>query len=384
MRRIRAARAPAKLLHASPDEAFAAWILVAPALLRVAPLAIACTGGWIMTANAKLLGLPRSWTLLLLPLLAISAARLAAQTEIAADHPRAAALLLVWIVADSLMLSFMARIGPEQVERKAALAVLAVAMATAALVMPAHLRMALLSMPVAAAAMTAVIVAHVLWGVARAKRALGTAPGTQGERIVTAASELVSPALARFALAEARLLDLALFRWNAAPDLPDGSAGFGYHKHLTPIFCAMLALQLVELGVVHLLVSLWSAKAALVLSILSVLASVYLIGLLKSFRLRPVLIDDRCLRVRTGILIDRRIALANVAGVRTGFGSERVKRKRTLDAGLLAWPNILVELKQPMLSPNPLQPHRVIDAIAFRLDEPAVFARLLEARLRGR
>ena len=337
-----------------------------------------------MTANAKLLGLPRSWTLLLLPLLAISAARLAAHIEIAADHPRAAALILVWIVADSLMLSLMARIGPEQVERKAALAVLAAAMATAALVMPAHLRIALLSMPVAAAAMAAVILAHVLSGAARAKRAFGTAPGTRGERIVAAASELVPPALARFALAEARLLDLALFRWNAAPDLPDGSAGFGYHKHLTPIFCAMLALQLVELGVVHLLVSLWSAKAALVLSILSVLASVYLIGLLKSFRLRPVLIDDRCLRVRTGILIDRRIALANVAGVRTGFGSERVKRKRTLDAGLLAWPNILVELKQPMLSPNPLQPHRVIDAIAFRLDEPAVFARLLEARLRGR
>ena len=335
-------------------------------------------------AAGRLLGLPRTWTLALLPLLVIAAARLAAHSPLASAYPRAAALILVWIVADSLMLALMTRARPGGPERAAVLATLAASMVCAFVVMPAHLRTGLLSMPVILGLMGLPVAAHLLWGTARARRAWSRARASREDAPLAAAGELLPPALARFAVAEARLLHLALFRWGAAPDVPAGAAAFGYHRHLVPIVSVVLTLQAIEIGAMHLLVGLWSATGALILSIVSLLALIYMVGLVKSFRLRPVLVDRHCLRVRSGILIDKSIAIDNIAAVRTAFASEEVKRAGCVQAGLLAWPNILIELRHPVPDPGPFRPDRVMDSIAFRLDEPDAFVRLLRERIAER
>ncbi len=335
-------------------------------------------------AARRTLGLPRAWTLALLTFLVIAAARLAAHSPLAIAYPRAAALILVWIVADSLMLALMARARPDEPERAAVLATMAAAMVCAFVVMPAHLRAGLLAMPVAFAAMAVPIAAHLAWGAARARRAWSRARAAGDDAPLAALGELMPPALARFAIAEARLLHLALFRWGAAPDIPPGAAAFGYHKHLVPIVTVVLTLQAIEIGAMHLLVGLWSATAALVLSVVSLAALIYMVGLVKSFRLKPVLVERDCLRVRSGILIDKRISIDTIAAVRTAFTSEEVKRAGCLEAGLLAWPNILVELRQPVPNPGPFRPERAMDSIAFRLDEPEAFVRLVRERIAGR
>lgn len=331
-----------------------------------------------MPTNARLLGLPRDWTLILVPLLAIAAARFASRLPVAAEYPRTATLLLIWLVADALMLSFIARRLPATISRQEVLAVLAGAAVTALLVMPEALRSALLTMPAVAMLMLAVVAGHAIWGAIRARRGFVAARGSFGDRAVLGLAELVPHPMARFLVAELRLLRLALFQWRTPPDVPAGSIGFGYHKHLVPVFSVILVLQLLELGVVHVLVAIWSPTAALILSALSAAGLVYLVGLLKSFRLKPVLLDDHGIRVRTGILVDRHIPLAAIATVRTSFSSAEVKRQGTNEAGLFAWPNILVELKQPIDDPGLLRPHRKMTAIAFRLDEPNEFVRLVE------
>lgn len=65
---------------------------------------------------------------------------------------------------------------------------------------------------------------------------------------------------------------------------------------------ALLCLSLVELTVIHLLVSHWSRTAALVMSLISGVALVTLVGLIKSFRLRPILLEADGLR--GGVLFD--------------------------------------------------------------------------------
>ncbi|HEX8644708.1 MAG TPA: hypothetical protein VF702_12430 [Allosphingosinicella sp.] len=309
------------------------------------------------------------------PVAAIALAAIAVRTPIAAEHRTLAALLFVWIVADSLMLSYLARRAPEEVEAKAALAILAGAFGSAAIAMPAHIRSALLDLTPVAGAMAAVVAAHVTWGLARARARIARKGVPPRERAVDALSQLVPEKLARFAVAEAALLHLALFQWRAAPDVPAGQQGFSYHRHLVPIASVMLFLQVAEIAIVHLLLSLWFPSAALILFLIGDLMLVYMIGLVKSFRLRPVLAGATGLRVRTGILIDRFVPWSCVSAIRSDFSSERVKSRSTENAALLAWPNLLVELAAPIERRSLLGGTVRIEAIALRLDDRADFLR---------
>jgi hypothetical protein len=323
----------------------------------------------------------RSLVLGIAPPIAIALAGLAARTPIALAYPRAAVLLLLWVAADSLTLSLIARAPDRRPAARAILAALAAACVAVAAGSPAPLRDALLGMPIVAGAMLLLIGIHIAWGLSQARRTLRSQPSGSGNRWSTAAGELIPPALVRLAAAELSLIRLALFRWGAPPDVPAASRAFGYHEHLLPIFAVLLGLQLIEILVVHLLVSHWSTKAAWVLFAVSDVGLIYIVGLLKSFRLKPVLLTPEGVHIRTGILIDRFVPYAQIAGLDARLTGAEVKDAGTLNAGLLAWPNLLLRLSDPMPRAGLLRAHAPIVAIAFRLDDPEPFARLLRWRL---
>jgi hypothetical protein len=329
---------------------------------------------------------PLAWKPLALkaaPFLAVALGALAIRTPLAAHYPKTCALLFLWLCADAAMLPLVARARRDGIDARAAVSLLAAALLGATIAMPAPMREALLAMPLAGAGIGAILAGHIAWGLARARASFaGDAP--LGERVEDALAQLLPRPLVRFASAELSLLHLALFRWGAAPDVPAGQRPFAYHAHLVPIFRVVLALQVAEIAVVHVLVGLWSPTAALILFLLSDLALIYLVGLLKSFRLRPVLASDTGVRVRTGILIERHVAWDDIAAVRTAFDSAEIRRAGTEDAALLAWPNILIQFKSPRPAPSLLRPGRTRDAIAFRLDDPAPFLRLAEWHLAQR
>lgn len=318
------------------------------------------------------------------PFLAIGVAALAIRTPLAAEHPTVAVLLFVWLFADALMLPYVARTPNDRIEARTALAILAGAFASAAIALPAAFRPVLLDLPLLAGAMAGAVAAHLGWGALRARIRLARGGVPLRERATDALAQLLPERLARFAVAELSLLHLALFSWRAAPDVPAGQQGFGYHRHLVPIFAVLLVLQLIEIAVVHFLVALWSPRAALILFVLSDVALVYLIGLLKSFRLRPVLAGEDGLRVRSGILVDRFVPWQDVAAIRTGLLSGEVNRPGTDNAALLAWPNVLVELAVPAERRPLIGRVRRIDAVAFRLDDPEAFLRFASPRLPAR
>lgn len=309
----------------------------------------------------------------LLPVLALFTAGWAVRTPLALAHPLLAGLLFLWIASDSRLLSLIARAPRRRPAPRQILAGLVIAVFAALVATPPVVRAALLSLPALAAAMTVVVVGHLAWGLYAAWVRLGTATEA---RWVAALSELLPAPLVRLAAAELRWLHLGLFRWGAAPDVPAGCQGFAYHRHLTPIAVTLLTLQAIEVAIHHLLLAHWSAFAAYSLFVVSDVGLVYMIALIKSFRLRPVLLTPEGVRVRTGLLIDRLVPYAAIAGVETRFDSARVKDRGTLNAGLLAWPNLLLPLQAPM--PGRRAP---MTAIAFRLDDPEPFVRALQWRL---
>lgn len=312
------------------------------------------------------------------PILIALGAALAVRSPLAIAHPLAAGLLFLWITSDTSLLVVIARAERRRPPVRKVIATLAVAALAALFVPPPAVRAALLSLPGLAAAIAVLVVVHFCWGLAAARRQWRAASQA---RWIAAASELLPPALVRLAAAELRLLHLALFRWGAAPDVPSGCQGFAYHRHLTPMAVTLLALQAIEVAVHHLLLAHWSAFAAYILFVLSDVGLVYMIGLIKSFRLRPVLLTPEGVRIRTGIAIDRFASYDSIAAVETAFDSTLVKDRGTLNAGLLAWPNLVLRLGTPIPRRPLLRPRPPITAIAFRLDDPEPFVRALRWRL---
>jgi hypothetical protein len=314
------------------------------------------------------------------PFMVIALAGMAVRTSLAAAYPFAALLLFLWIVADTLMLSLMAR-SFRKPEWHAVIGALAGASFTVWLGSPPAVRSALLQTPALAMMMATVILGHVASATIRVSRAVNRKGVGRNERWMSAASEIFPPALIRLASAEMTAIHMALFRWSGPADVPANSRAFAYHKHLTPMCATLLILSAIEVAVYHLLVGHWSRTATLIMFILSDVGFVYLLGLIKSFRFRPVLLTPEGVRVRAGLLIDQLIPLDAIAAVEGGLTGEEVRDPATLNAALLAWPNIMLRLDRPLHRSSFLKKRGPFVRVAFRLDDPAAFIRLLVWRL---
>jgi hypothetical protein len=151
---------------------------------------------------------------------------------------------------------------------------------------------------------------------------------------------------------------------------------FAYHRALAPMLWVFVALATLELFVVHFLVSIWSVRAALALSALTVASMLWFVWLIRSFRRLPVLLDEAELLMRSGGMASMRVGLSSVAGVRAHFPSETLKSRAVLNLAMLSYPNVIVDLVEPIR-----RGRRSIQYIAHRLDDPAAFVAAINARL---
>jgi len=314
------------------------------------------------------------------PFIIVALAGLAIRTPLATAYPFAALLLFLWVTADTLMLSLFVRSAGKPAWG-AVLSVLGSAALTVWLGSPSAMRDTLVKTPILALTMVGVVLGHVFWVTARACKAVGREGIDRKARWVSAASEIFPPALVRLAVAEMTVIHMALFRWGGPADVPANARAFAYHKHLTPMCATLLILSAIEIAVYHLLVGHWSRTATLVMFVLSDVGFVYLVGLIKSFRFRPVLLTPEGVRVRAGFLIDRLVPLDAIIAIEGGFSGEEVRDPATLNAALLAWPNIMLRLDRPLHRHSLLKKRGPFVRVAFRLDDPESFTRLLTWRL---
>jgi hypothetical protein len=74
------------------------------------------------------------------------------------------------------------------------------------------------------------------------------------------------------------------------------------------------------------------------------LGLVYMIGLVKSLRLKPGLLTPDGLRIRAGCLIDRLVPYKQIAGLRPAFAGGDIRANTNWNMELLAWPNVMLDL----------------------------------------
>ncbi len=321
----------------------------------------------------------RNLAWLALPILGVAFARLAGRSDLAERHPRITALLFVWIAADTLVLSLMARTKGHTPSREAVLARLASAALIVLLSAPPAVRNGLEAMPPLFVALILTLLLHTSWSLLRAGKAWQT--GIPGERWRTATAQLLPAPLLRIAAAEIMVLRMALTGWRARPDVPVGAQPFAYHRYLAPMMGVLLALQAIEIGVLDVVLRLWSPRIANVLMELGIVALLYLVGVIHSLRLRPILLTDDGLRVRSGVLAEQCVPYADIAELSPEVSATEVKSATTRNMALLAWPNVVVRLARPIGRKPLLRARPAIQAIAFRVDDPAAFIAALSTRL---
>ena len=312
------------------------------------------------------------------PVLVIVGAAALLRLPVAQVYPRAAALLFLWIASDAMMLGLLSR--TRRPGWRAGIAAMASAGMAVFSLSPLPIRAALFAMPWAMMVPVVAIALHGGWGLWRVAARLRAWNPADPDRWPALLEEMLPRPLVRLALAEARLLHLALFRWRAAPDIPAGAEAFAYHRHLQPMMIALLVISCIEITVTHLLVAHWSRTAAMVMFVISDVTLLYLIGLIKSLRLSPVLLTQAGVRLRAGLLVDRTIPYAAIAAVTANPDGETVRAPDSWNIALLAWPNMLIRLSEP-LPPRSRWRRNPVRAVALRLDEPGSFLDALRARL---
>lgn len=157
------------------------------------------------------------------------------------------------------------------------------------------------------------------------------------------------------------------------------TVAFSYHRAIAPLMWAFAGLAATELIIVHALLALWHPRIAVALSLPSLIAIIWLVWAVASFRRLPVLIDGERLVMRSGMLKSIKVPLAAVAGARGAWSSEALKEGGVFNLALLAHPNVLIDLNAPVEHRR-----RRIAAIAHRLDDPEGFARALAAAISAR
>ncbi len=150
---------------------------------------------------------------------------------------------------------------------------------------------------------------------------------------------------------------------------------FSRHRYEMPLLLVFLGLGLVELLVVHLLLSMWSERAAWVLTGLTLLGLVHLALLLRGLVRYPTLIDDEVVVVRHGGRGEIRVPLTLVRMAEDVSFAPEERGPAVLRASLLAQPNVSLRLKEKVTSGR-----RQIDTISMRLDEPSAFLAELRRR----
>ncbi|HYC51059.1 MAG TPA: hypothetical protein VEB19_08125 [Gemmatimonadaceae bacterium] len=182
---------------------------------------------------------------------------------------------------------------------------------------------------------------------------------------------------------EVAILYYALVPWARVADAGGRAAVFTYHRRsgLQAVLVAALAISLVEVTVVHLLLYRLHPIAATVLLVLSIYGIVWLLGFMRSVRLRPVLLSEETLHVRMGLLWDVRISYSQIAEITTPRRAE-VKAADYLRVAAIGDPQFIVELREPQLVTKPYGlGNRNVRRVGFAVDDRTRFEGDLRARV---
>ena len=226
-----------------------------------------------------------------------------------------------------------------------------------------------------AAPLDLVTIALVVRRLARIRRIDGS--GDPIARIERACAEMFGNGYAARAVAfEISIIYYAFTGWRKrAP------AGFTVHQRsgwgtVAGVFVFLIAVE--SIGA-HLVVQMWSVKAAWIVTTLDLYGLFWLLGDFQALRLRPTRIEEDTLVLNYGLRWRAEIPLSAIAAIEPVHGEADWKRKGVLKMAMLDEPRLLIRFTEPRTMQGLAGIRRTFDAIAILADDDAGFADALRA-----
>jgi hypothetical protein len=230
------------------------------------------------------------------------------------------------------------------------------------------------------------VVAMVVLRARKALRGAGAGDADAAERIRGAMLDVLPHRGAAEAIAyEVVLLYYAVMGWRARPE--PGENTFSYHRKsgYGGIVFALVVATLVESIAVHVLVAPHGRRGAWLLTAASIYGIAWMLGDYQGVRLRPIVVADDALHLRTGLRWTASVPWDAVAALVPCRGT--VPPKGTpgwLRMTAMGAPNLVLELARPVEARGPYGITRRADRISLALDDVARFRAVVERRLAGR
>ncbi|WP_139652063.1 hypothetical protein [Raoultibacter phocaeensis] len=185
---------------------------------------------------------------------------------------------------------------------------------------------------------------------------------------------------ATLAANELVMLYYALLAWGRAARKAPGES-FSYHKNsgYSAFMAGMMLVVPVEIVVVHLLVSHFNATAAWLLTALSLYAVLWLIADCRASVLRPIIIGEKVLEIRSGLRFSADIPLEAIASL--DHTPPHDEKKRLVDLGMMGCERIWLVFAAPLEVATAIGGFKEVDAIGISVDERARFECALQATL---
>lgn len=140
----------------------------------------------------------------------------------------------------------------------------------------------------------------------------------------------------------------------------------------------LVAIASAELVVVHALLMFWFPRLAVALSLLSLGSVAWLVSAIRSFPKLPVTLNATILKMRAGRLKGVDVPVERISGLIAHWDAQTLKQSGTLNCALIAYPNVVLTVEPPVMVRR-MGRDQSVNAVAHRLDDPAAFARAIQA-----
>jgi len=184
-------------------------------------------------------------------------------------------------------------------------------------------------------------------------------------------SSLVSPRVVEIVATEASIFFYAFASWRRKPFIPPSARGFSYHQRnaTAATFYMIFFASLVEVVAVHFVLRAVAPRADVAVLAVSVFGALWILGFARAVQLRPILLTDDELRVRSGLSWRADIPRAAIASVTFGRVNAPPKRTPGYVRAAFGDPNVLVTLHEPLRAHGPYGIERDVTRIGLVLDD---------------
>lgn len=172
----------------------------------------------------------------------------------------------------------------------------------------------------------------------------------------------------------------ALFSWKQQSKA-DCSEAFSYHKDsgYIALLAGMMLVVPVETIVVHMLVSQFSDVAAWILTISSIYLVLWLVADCRASVLRPILVDEAVVKIRSGMRFSADIPLASIASYT--HEAPALGKARLINLGAMGNASGWIVFSEPVEVRTAFGGTKRIEAVGVAVDDKNRFKAMLDERL---